>query len=124
MAMSLKEMMAAARGAVPEATPEEVKELLNSGSALAVDVREQEEFRTRGRMMGAVNAPRGHLEFKVDPDSPRYDSALQKDGTILVYCNSGARAALAGKTMKDMGYTDVRFFGINDWVASGGAIEE
>ncbi len=124
MAMSLKEMMATARGAVPEATPEEVKVLLNSGNALAVDVREQEEFRTRGGMMGAVNAPRGHLEFQVDPESPRYDSALQKDRTILVYCNSGARAALAGKTMKDMGFLDVRFFGINDWVASGGAIEE
>lgn len=124
MATSLKDMMAAAKGAVPKATPDEVKALLNSGDVLAVDVREQEEFRTKGRIAGAVNAPRGHLEFKVDPESPRYDNALHKDRTILVYCNSGARAALAGKTMKDMGFLDVRFFGIKDWLASGGAIEE
>ncbi len=68
--------------------------------------------------------PRGFLEFKADPESPMYDPALRKDKTIILYCASGGRSALAGKTLKDMGYADVRNLGgFQDWMKSGGAVE-
>ena len=48
---------------------------------------------------------RGMLEFRVDPESPFYDKNFAKDKQTIVYCASGGRAALAGKMLKDMGYT-------------------
>jgi rhodanese-related sulfurtransferase len=47
------------------------------------------------------------LEFQADPESPVYNAALKPDGRIILYCGSGGRSALAGKTLHDMGYTDV-----------------
>jgi rhodanese-related sulfurtransferase len=64
------------------------------------------------------------LEFKADADSPYHDPAFQKDRTIILYCASGGRSALAGKTLKDMGYADVRNLGAFEaWQAGGGAVE-
>jgi rhodanese-related sulfurtransferase len=48
------------------------------------------------------------LEFRADPDSPCHDKAFSRDKTVLAYCASGGRSALAGKTLKGMGYSDVR----------------
>jgi rhodanese-related sulfurtransferase len=54
-----------------------------------------------------------------------YDPKFQKDKTIVLYCASGGRSALAGKTLKDMGYGDVRNLGgFQDWLAGGGAVEK
>jgi rhodanese-related sulfurtransferase len=47
------------------------------------------------------------LEFRADPDSPYHNPAFQKDRTVLVYCASGGRSALSGKTLKDLGYQSV-----------------
>jgi rhodanese-related sulfurtransferase len=47
------------------------------------------------------------LEFRADPESPYHNPAFQKDKTVLVYCASGGRSALSGKTLKDFGYTSV-----------------
>ena len=67
---------------------------------------------------------RGMLEFRVDPESPFYDKNFAKDKQIIVYCASGGRAALAGKMLKDMGYTHVYNMGaFKNWAESGGAIE-
>ena len=54
-----------------------------------------------------VNVSRGMLEFRADPESQFHDTAFQKDKTVLLHCGSGGRAALAGKTLQDMGYTAV-----------------
>jgi rhodanese-related sulfurtransferase len=64
------------------------------------------------------------LEFRADPESPLHDAAFDRGKTIILYCASGGRAALAGKTLKDMGYTDVRNLGgFKDWVEAGGEVE-
>ncbi|MGB2931269.1 MAG: rhodanese-like domain-containing protein [Methyloceanibacter sp.] len=124
MSINLDDMMAAARAVVPKIDPAEAMRLLDSRQAIAVDVRDEAETKATGKVKGAVNAPRGQLEFKADPASQRHDPALAKDKTLLVYCNSGARAALAGKTLKDMGFADVRLLGgFDDWVAAGGPVE-
>ncbi len=124
MPTTLKEMMAAARAAVPMIAPEEVTALLAQGKAVVVDVRDGTEVQASGRVKGALHVPRGLLEFKADPESPVYDPSFQKDKTIILYCASGGRSALAGKTLKDMGYADVRNLGgFQDWMMSGGAVE-
>jgi rhodanese-related sulfurtransferase len=65
------------------------------------------------------------LEFRADPESPFYDKNLSKEKTVITYCGSGGRAALAGKTLKDMGYQRVYNSGsFKDWVESGGAIDK
>jgi rhodanese-related sulfurtransferase len=125
MPTTVKEMLAAARAAVPMIAPQETAALLASGKAVVVDVRDGTEVLTSGKVKGARHVSRGLLEFKADPESPMYDPAFQKDKTIIVYCASGGRSALAGKTLKDMGYADVRNLGgFQDWVASGGAVEK
>ena len=74
--------------------------------------------------LASLDVSRGLLEFRADPDSPLHDAAFDRAKTIILYCASGGRAALAGKTLKDMGYRDVRNLGgFKDWVESGGAVE-
>ena len=125
MPTTVKEMLAAARAAVPTIAPDEAAALIAQGKAVAVDVRDGTEVQASGKVKGARHVSRGLLEFKADPESPAYDPSFQKDKTIIVYCASGGRSALAGKTLKDMGYADVRNLGgFQDWVASGGAVEK
>jgi rhodanese-related sulfurtransferase len=47
------------------------------------------------------------LEFRADPESQYHDPAFERDRTVLLYCASGGRSALAGKTLQEMGYADV-----------------
>ena len=74
---------------------------------MVVDVRDPHEVQQSGKIKGAVNVSRGMLEFRADPESQFHDPAFQKDKTVLLHCGSGGRAALAGKTLQDMGYTAV-----------------
>ena len=125
MPTNVKEMLAAARAAVPSIAPDETAALVAAGKAVVIDVRDGTEVAASGKVKGARHASRGLLEFKADPESPMHDPSFQKDKTIIVYCASGGRSALAGKTLKDMGYADVRNLGgFQDWVASGGAVEK
>jgi rhodanese-related sulfurtransferase len=107
MAMSVKEMLAAANAAVPRVPPAEARELIGRGNVLIVDVRDPSEVQASGKVKGAVNVSRGMLEFRADPESPYHDKSFQKDKTVLVYCASGGRSALVGKTLKDFGYGTV-----------------
>ena len=106
MAASVKQMMEAANAAVPKIAPPEAQALMAKG-ALVVDVRDAPEVQASGKVVGAVNVSRGMLEFRADPESPYHNPAFQKDKTLLVYCASGGRSALVGKTLKDFGYASV-----------------
>src|ERR1700757_1644021 len=107
MPSSIKEMLAEANAVVPRLGPAEVRETIGKGNVLIVDVRDAPELAAGGKLKGAVNASRGMLEFRADPESPYYNPAFQKDKTLLIYCGSGGRAALSGKTLKDLGYHSV-----------------
>lgn len=123
MALSAKDLLAAANASVPKITPEEARDLIAKG-ALVVDVRDGTEV-AQGKVKGAVHAQRGLIEFKADPEMPSHDPAFRKDRTVIVYCASGGRSALAGKTLQDMGYTDVRNLGqFKGWVDAGGEVEK
>ena len=107
MPSSVREMLAEANAAVPGLDPGEVRNRMNRADVLIVDVRDASELASGGKLKGAVHVPRGMLEFRADPESPYYNPAFQKDKTVLVYCASGGRSALSGKTLKDLGYTSV-----------------
>ena len=123
MTTTLKDMMAAAHAEVPKVTPDEARALIAQG-ALVVDVRDAPEIEKSGKVAGALHVSRGMLEFRADPGSPYHDKTFSKDKTIIVYCASGGRSALSGKTLKDLGYSDVRNLGaFKDWAEAGGAID-
>ena len=122
---SVKELLAAANASVPRISAQDAASLIADGKALVVDVRDGTEVQNTGKVQGAMHVSRGLLEFKADPESPAHDKAFDRDKTVIVYCASGGRSALAGKTLQDLGYKDVRNLGgFKDWADSGGAIEK
>jgi len=124
MATSLKQMMEAANAAVPKITPDQAREMMAKGNTLVVDVRDAPEVEKSGKIAGAVNVSRGMLEFRADPDSPYHDKHFARDKTVILYCASGGRSALAGKLLQDMGYNHVyNVGGFKDWVDAGEAVE-
>ena len=105
--------------------PDEAKALVGRADVLCLDVREPPEVATSGPVPGALAVPRGLVEFRADPASPMHDKAFDRAKTIVTYCASGGRSALVGKTLKDMGYTNVRNLGgFKGWVDAGGAVEK
>jgi rhodanese-related sulfurtransferase len=120
MPTSVKQLLAAANEAVPRVSADEVRKLVAEGNALLVDVRDGTEVAKTGKIKGAVHVSRGMLEFKADADTAYHDAAFQKDRPVIVYCASGGRSALAGKTLKDMGYERVfNLGGFKDGVEGG-----
>jgi rhodanese-related sulfurtransferase len=125
VATSLKQMMDAANAAVPRITPAQARDMIAQGKTVVVDVRDGTEVEKSGKVAGAVHVPRGLLEFRADPESPTHDKSFAKDKNVIVYCGSGGRAALSGKTLKDMGYERVfNLGGFKDWADAGGEVEK
>ena len=125
MPNSVKELLAAANASVPKISPQNAAALIEGGNVLVVDVRDGPELHSTGKVREATHVSRGMLEFRADPESPYHDKAFNRDKTVLVYCASGGRSALAGKTLQDLGYRDVRNLGsFKDWAESGGAVEK
>lgn len=104
---SVKEMLADANAVVPRLEPARVREMASRDDVLVLDVRDAPELAASGKIKGAVHVPRGMLEFRADPESPYHNPALRRDRTVLVYCASGGRSALSGKTLKELGYPSV-----------------
>ena len=124
MPTSVKDLLAAANAAVPKVTRDEAQALIDRGDVLVVDVRDPPELQAAGKIKGAKNVSRGMLEFRADPASPYHDADFDPGRTVIVYCASGGRSALAGKALQDLGYQDVRNLGgFKDWAESGGAVE-
>jgi len=107
MPSSVKEMLAAANAAVPRLAPAKLREMMDAGDVLIVDVRDPSEVQQSGKIKGAVNVSRGMLEFRADPESPYHNPAFQKEKQVVLYCASGGRSALSGKTLKELGYGSV-----------------
>jgi len=125
MATSVKQLMEAANAAVTKITPAQAKDMMRDGGVLVVDVRDASEVEKTGKIAGAVNVSRGMLEFRADPESDYHDKAFSHDKTVILYCASGGRSALSGKTLKDMGYAKVFNLGaFKDWAESGGAVDK
>ena len=120
MPVTVKDMLSAANAEVPKVPASDAATMMGGDNVLIVDVRDPSEVEKSGKIKGAVNVSRGMLEFRADPESQYHDPAFQKDKTVLLYCGSGGRAALAGKTLKEMGFTSVQNVGgFKDLVDAG-----
>lgn len=124
MPTTVKQMIEAAQAAVPRVSAAEARSLIAKG-ALVVDVRDAPEVEKSGKVEGAVHVSRGMLEFRADPASPYHDKHFDPAKPVILYCASGGRSALAGKTLQELGYTQVYNLGaFKDWAEAGGAIEQ
>lgn len=125
MVMDVKQMMEAANAAVPRVTPAEAKAMMAKGNVLVIDVRDAPEVEKSGKIEGALHVSRGMLEFRADPASPSHDKSFDKAKSVVLYCASGGRSALAGKVLKDMGYERVYNLGaFKDWAEAGGSVDK
>ncbi|MDA8300315.1 MAG: molybdopterin-synthase adenylyltransferase MoeB [Actinomycetota bacterium] len=111
---SFRDLLSSARSRVVEVSPAQAAELLKRPGAVALDVREADEFE-QGALKGAVHIPRGFLEMQVGGRVP------DRDRTLVVYCAGGVRSALAADTLAQLGYTDVVSMvgGFNRWKDEG-----
>ena len=116
MTSTAVELVTRAASQLEQVPPTAAADELASGKAVFVDVREAEEWQ-HGHIDGSVPAPRGLLEFFADPTSPRHKKELDPDRRVIMVCASGARASLAGLTLKSMGYRDVAVLagGLKGW---------
>lgn len=118
---------------VQEATAEittysvaQVRERLDDASAQIVDIRDVRELEREGTVPGALLAPRGMLEFWVDPASPYYKPVFGDESKeFILFCGAGWRSALATKALQDMGMRNVAHIegGFTDWVKQGAPVE-
>ena len=99
-AMTSKEMVDKAKKSICEVTVSEARELLDKESYLFLDCREPKEYKM-GHIPGALNIPRGLLEFKIAKKIP------EKSTNIVMYCKKGSRGCLATCTLCTMGYKNV-----------------
>tara|TARA_B100001109_G_scaffold135612_1_gene110348 strand:- start:278 stop:628 length:351 start_codon:yes stop_codon:yes gene_type:complete len=102
--MLLKDLIAQAHSIVPKISCESFSE--NSKKFFVIDVREETEIQETGSIVNAVNIPRGLIEMKLAPTD--YGDGLNADTPIIVYCGGGSRAALAGKTLIEIGFKNVQ----------------
>lgn len=106
----------------------DIQARLAAGDArlLLVDIRDVRELEREGTAVGALHAPRGMLEFWVDPASPYFRPVFSDEGKeFVLFCGAGWRSALATKALQDMGMTNVAHIdgGFADWVKQGAPVE-
>ena len=116
------QMVEAPWPASPRSTPQDAREESTSGDAVGAR-RVREPIEWEEHIEGAVQVPRGILEFQADPASPAHNPALEPDRRVIVARRGGTRATLAAATLMDLGFTDVVNLvgGMNAWKKAGSA---
>ena len=115
MVRTIQEIIQEAFNEVPTITPEKAKEEQDNG-ALIIDTREINELVLTGKVKDSIHIPRGLIEFQNKETNPNGVDGFTKDRKIILYCAAGSRAALAGKALKDIGFTNVHNLGgFLDW---------
>ncbi len=124
MSKGAMDLVAEAKRNIENLTADQAAAELAAGDALLVDVREPQE-REAAAIPGAISAPRGMLEFWADPSSTYHREEFDPGKRIILHCASGGRSALAAKTLKDMGYSDVAHLdgGMKRWAEEGKPVE-
>ena len=120
--ITASDLVAEARAKIREVAPGAFHAAV--ADAVVIDVREPSEFET-GHIPGAINIPRGVLEFQVDAHpavANVSDPALShKERPIVVVCRTGGRAALSAVNLQRLGFADVRSIagGVIAWGEAG-----
>jgi len=119
------DLVAQAKSEIENLRVNQVKQEMERGAALIIDIRDSVE-RAQGAIPGSEHVTRGMLEFIADPSLPVYKEFFQPDSRIILHCASGGRSALAAKTLKDMGYTNVAHLetGFRGWAEAGAPIDK
>lgn len=121
-----EDYMNAANATVPKLAAKDAIAKHAQGQGVFIDVRDSSDIVKSGTIAGAHRIPRGMIEFRADPAVENlYNPVFQKDADIYLICGAGGQAALAGKTLQDMGYAKVtNIGGFSDWKEAGGPTEE
>lgn len=119
------EMVAAARARIEEIETSDLIARLDDPSLVVVDIRDVRERQRGGFIPGSFHAPRGMIEFWVDPDSPYHkDIFSDENKTFVFHCASGWRSALTVATLQDMGFEAAHLKeGFSTWEKQGGPVE-
>ena len=122
---SAAEMVKAARVRIQEIETQDLIAMVNDPNVVIVDIRDIRERQRTGAIPGSVHAPRGMIEFWVDPDSPYYKDVFgQDDKKYVFHCASGWRSALTVATLQDMGFEAAHLKeGFSTWAEKGGPVE-
>lgn len=114
-----------ANASVPKMSPADAIDIHAAGNATFIDVRDSAAIAESGTIQGAHRVPRGMIEFRADPAmEAMYDPIFDKSAEIYLVCGAGGQAALAGKTLKEMGFANVtNIGGFPAWKEAGGPVE-
>ena len=121
-----KQLLAEAEAAIDSVTAEQAIVDSQRSDVVIVDIRDPREIEREGRIPNSFHAPRGMLEFWVDPESPYFKTIFGEDKTFIIQCASGWRSALSTETLKRMGLKPVKNLkgGFTAWKAAGGPVEK
>ena len=120
------QMVDAARARIKEIETPDLIAMANDPNVVIVDIRDVRERQRSGFIPGSVHAPRGMIEFWVDPESPYFKEVFgQDDKTYVFHCASGWRSAITVATLQDMGFDAAHLReGFSTWEAQGGPVEK
>ena len=111
MKVGYKKLSKKAEKSIETKSVDEVAGLLQDEAVTIVDIRDIRELQREGKLPGAIHAPRGMLEFWVDPDSPYHRELFSEEKKFVFYCASAWRSALATQTVQQMGMNNVCHMG-------------
>lgn len=121
---SSKDMVAAARARIEEIETADLINMVEDENVVIVDIRDIRERQRSGYIPGSFHAPRGMIEFWVDPDSPYFKDVFAQDKKYVFHCASGWRSALTVATLNDMGFEASHLKeGFSTWESQGGPVE-
>ncbi len=125
MKVGYKQLIADAEKEIETVDVAEARTLLDAADVVFVDLRDPRELAREGKIPGAFHAPRGMLEFWVDPESPYHKDVFSSGKRLVFYCQSGWRSALATQTVQRMGLTNVCHIGggFGAWKAADAPVE-
>lgn len=121
-----KEYLETAKASVPSLNAAEAIEKHANGTGAFIDVRDSADIAKSGTIKGAYRVPRGMIEFRADSEMTDFHNPIfEKNAELYLVCGAGGQAALAGKTLQDMGFTNVtNVGGFPAWKEAGGPVEE
>lgn len=121
---SSAQMVAEARARIKEVETADLIAMLDNDDVVVVDIRDIRERQRSGFIPGSVHAPRGMIEFWVDPESPYYKPVFGQAKRYVFHCASGWRSALTVATLQDMGFDASHLrTGFSTWADQGGPVE-
>lgn len=125
MAIGYKELVARAEEKIESISVDNARKMMNDPDVVLVDLRDIREIAREGKIPGAFHAPRGMLEFWIDPESPYHNKIFASDKIFVFYCNKGWRSALAAETALAMGLERVCHIagGFTEWTLANGPVE-